>query len=150
MCPLLGNPGARGLRRYPAVVDRPGIDRSAAKDLRVPGLILLTIRFHLGRYIGESLLTLLFNQEPITQSGQLPCTRVTTLLPASLFLERFVANFKISSYSQTSTNDHLSTTATFLVDIPYIDSCLNLPTTVSSPQGPLSSWRAQSMKFKTR
>ena len=29
-------------------------------------------------------------------------------------------------YSPTSTNGHLSTTANFLVDSPYIDSCLNL------------------------
>ena len=28
-------------------------------------------------------------------------------------------------YSQTSTNDHLSTTATVLVESPYIDSCFN-------------------------
>ena len=94
MCPLLGNPGALGLRRYPSVVDCLEIDRSAGNDLRVPGLILLTIRFHLGRYIGESLLTLLFNQEAITRREQLPCTRVTTLLPTRLFLERFDANLK--------------------------------------------------------
>ena len=36
-----------------------------------------------------------------------------------------------------SSNDHLSPTATFLADSPYIDSCFNLSTTVtlSCPQG---------------
>ena len=29
-------------------------------------------------------------------------------------------------YSRTSTNSHLYTMVTFLVDSPYIDSCLNL------------------------
>ena len=39
-------------------------------------------------------------------------------------------------FSQTSTNDHLSTTITFyaLMDSPYIDSCLNLSTTATSLQ----------------
>ena len=42
-------------------------------------------------------------------------------------------------YSRTSTNNHLSTMATFLMDSPYIDSCLNLSTTATSLQRPLSS-----------
>ena len=38
----------------------------------------------------------------------------------------------IGIYSRTSTNGHLSTTAIFffLANSPYIDSCLNLSTTV--------------------
>ena len=46
---------------------------------------------------------------------------------------------KALCYSRISTNRHLSTTATFLADKPYIDSCLNLLTTVTSLQRPLSS-----------
>ena len=40
-------------------------------------------------------------------------------------------------YSQTPSNGHLSTTATFLANSPYIDSCLNLSTTATffSPKG---------------
>ena len=40
-------------------------------------------------------------------------------------------------YCRTSTNGYLSTTATFLADSPYIDSCLNLSTaaTFSCLQG---------------
>ena len=41
--------------------------------------------------------------------------------------------------SRTSTGAHLSTTATFLADSPYVDSRLNLPTTVISSWRPLSS-----------
>ena len=42
--------------------------------------------------------------------------------------------FNKCSFSRTSTNDHLSTTATFLVpeDNPYINSCLNLSTTATA------------------
>ena len=49
------------------------------------------------------------------------------------------------SYSRTSTNGHLSTTAIslqqplFLADRLYIDSCLNLSTAATSLQRPLSS-----------
>ena len=45
------------------------------------------------------------------------------------------------SCNQTSTNGHVSTTATFLADSPYIDSCLNLSTmaTFFCPQS--GRWR---------
>ena len=39
--------------------------------------------------------------------------------------------FNNSIYSRTSTNGHLSTTATISADSPYIDSCLNLSTTAT-------------------
>ena len=37
----------------------------------------------------------------------------------------------VSLYSQTSTNGHLATMATFLADSPHSDSCLKLSTTVA-------------------
>ena len=40
---------------------------------------------------------------------------------------------------EPSTNGHLSTMTTFLADSPYIDSRLNLSTTVTSLKRPLSS-----------
>ena len=42
-----------------------------------------------------------------------------------------------SNYSRASPNGRLSTTATFLADSPYIDSCLNFSTTATFfyPQG---------------
>ena len=57
----------------------------------------------------------------------------------AIHVQKFARNLKQvgynitmeANYSRTSTNGHLSTTATFFGGSPYIESCLNLSTTAT-------------------